>query len=75
MTDLAVACPPTEAIRSSADRLPPPARWVPHLGLVTRVTVVGVLAIFAAVAISILVSVKITEAEMYRRAQAISRST
>jgi methyl-accepting chemotaxis protein len=69
MTDLAITYPPTEAIRSAADRLPRLAGWMPHLGIVARVTLVGVLAIFAAVAISIWISVKITEAEMYRRAQ------
>src|SRR5215469_16463918 len=40
-----------------------------RLGIVPRLTLIGVLSIFAAVAVSIWVSVKITEAEMYRRAQ------
>ena len=42
---------------------------MPSFGIVPRVTLVGVLTVFAAVAVSIWTSVKITEAEMYRRAQ------
>jgi len=45
------------------------SRFVPRLGIVPRLTLIGVLSIFAAVALSIWISVKITEAEMYRRAQ------
>ena len=44
-------------------------RFTPRLGIVPRLTLVGVLSIVAAVAVSIWVSVKITEAEMYQRAQ------
>ena len=43
---------------------------MPRLGIVPRLTLIGVLSILAAVAVSIWISVKITEAEMYRRAQA-----
>ena len=42
---------------------------MPRLGIVPRLTLIGVLSIFAAVAVSIWASVKITEGEMYRRAQ------
>ncbi len=69
MTELVIVNPSIDTIGSSPTKPPWPGRLVPHLGVVTRVTLVGVLAIFAAVAISIWVSVKITEAEMYRRAQ------
>src|ERR1700733_1384445 len=41
----------------------------PRLGIVPRLTLIGVLCIFTAVAIAIWASVKITEGEMYRRAQ------
>jgi methyl-accepting chemotaxis protein len=44
-------------------------RIAPRLGIVPRLTLIGTLSIFAAVAVSIWTSVKITEAEMYRRAQ------
>jgi len=49
------------------------SRWRirgPRLGIVSRVTLTGVLSIFAAVAVSIYTSVNIAEAEMYRRALA-----
>ena len=69
MTDLVIVNPPVDAIGASPIAPQSRAGWIPHLGIVARVTLVGVLAIFAAVAISIWVSVKITEAEMYRRAQ------
>jgi methyl-accepting chemotaxis protein len=73
MTDLAVAqivmgenapAPPAELRGKSRLR-----KLVPRLGIVPRLTLIGVLSIFAAVAVSIWTSVKITEGEMYRRAQ------
>jgi methyl-accepting chemotaxis protein len=76
MTDLAVAhnaaggssAPPAKSqiIARLTRRL---GKFVPRLGIVPRLTIVGVLSILAAVAASIWISVKITEAEMYRRAQ------
>ncbi len=42
---------------------------MPRLGIVSRVTLMGVLTMSAAVGASIWASVKTTEAEMYRRAQ------
>jgi methyl-accepting chemotaxis protein len=45
------------------------ARFLSRFGVVPRLTLIGVLSIFAAVAASIWTSVKITEGEMYRRAQ------
>jgi methyl-accepting chemotaxis protein len=69
MTDFVIANPEIDAIGASPAKSPRSPRWRPHLGIVGRVTLVGVLTIFAAVAISIWISVKITEAEMYRRAQ------
>jgi hypothetical protein len=74
MTDLAVAQIATCENAST----PPPAkprfmpglrRFMPRLGLVPRLTLIGVLSIFAAVAVAIWASVKITEGEMYQRAQ------
>ena len=44
-------------------------KFMPRLGIVPRLTLIGVLSIFAAVAVAIWASVKITEGEMYRRAQ------
>lgn len=43
---------------------------VPQFGIVSRLTLIGVLGMFVAVAVSIWTSVKITGAEMYRPAQA-----
>ncbi len=43
---------------------------VPRFGIVPRLTLIGALTIVAAVSVSIWASIKITEAEMYRRAQA-----
>jgi methyl-accepting chemotaxis protein len=69
MTDFVTAYPSPgakAAVRPGPRQL---ARFVPSFGIVPRVTLVGVLTVFAAVAVSIWISVKITEAEMYRRAQ------
>jgi methyl-accepting chemotaxis protein len=44
-------------------------KFMPRLGIVPRLTLIGVLSIFAAVAVAIWASVKITQGEMYRRAQ------
>ena len=69
MTDLVTAHPlpgATPLVPSLPQRL---GKFMPSFGIVPRVTLVGVLAVFAAVAVSIWTSVKITEAEMYRRAQ------
>ena len=81
MTDLAVAqiatgenaaAPPAKS-RTMPQFLsqftPRLRKFMPRLGIVPRLTLIGVLSIFAAVAVSIWTSVKITEAEMYRRAQ------
>jgi len=69
MTDLVTALPSPGATSSTRSTLPRLSRFVPSFGIVPRVTLVGVLTVFAAVAVSIWTSVKITEAEMYRRAQ------
>jgi methyl-accepting chemotaxis protein len=70
MTDLTVAHTVTgessSAPKAGARSV---ARFLPRLGIVPRLTLIGVLSIFAAVAVSIWASVKITEGEMYRRAQ------
>ena len=67
MTELARPTPPPNAS-------PPPQalrrRRMPRLGIVPRLTLMSVLTMAAAVAASIWVSVKTTETEMYRRAQA-----
>jgi methyl-accepting chemotaxis protein len=70
MTDLAVA-PAATGENSAAPKagLRFLARLLPRFGIVPRLTLIGVLCIFAAVAMSIWASVKITEGEMYRRAQ------
>jgi methyl-accepting chemotaxis protein len=44
-------------------------RLLPRLGIVTRLTLMGVLTMSVAVAASIAAAVKTTEAEMYRRAE------
>ena len=49
--------------------MPTLGRFVPRLGIVPRLTLIGVLSIAAAVAVSVWASLKITDAEMYRRAQ------
>ncbi len=73
MTDLAVA-----PIATGENAAAPPAKrgfmlrlrgFMPRLGIVPRLTLIGVLSIFAAVAVAIWASVKITEGEMYRRSQ------
>ena len=69
MTDLVTAHPLPGAIPSMPTLLQRRAKFMPSFGIVPRVTLVGVLTVFAAVAVSIWTSVKITEAEMYRRAQ------
>jgi methyl-accepting chemotaxis protein len=69
MTDLVTAHPAPGAIPIMPSWLPRLAKFIPSFGIVPRVTLVGVLTVFAAVAMSIWTSVKITEAEMYRRAQ------
>jgi methyl-accepting chemotaxis protein len=73
MTDLAVA---QTAMGENASAPPAKPRFMlrlreflPRLGIVPRLTLIGVLSIFAAVAVAIWASVKITEGEMYRRAQ------
>jgi methyl-accepting chemotaxis protein len=70
MTDLAVA-PAATGENSAAPKagLRFLAPLLPRFGIVPRLTLIGVLCIFAAVAMSIWASVKITEGEMYRRAQ------
>ncbi len=70
MTDLAVAQTATGENSSAPEaRVRFIARFLPRFGIVPRLTLIGVLSIFAAVAASIWASVKITEGEMYRRAQ------
>jgi methyl-accepting chemotaxis protein len=69
MSDLVTAHPSPGATPSMPSLLPQLAKFMPSFGIVPRVTLVGVLTVFAAVAMSIWTSVKITEAEMYRRAQ------
>jgi methyl-accepting chemotaxis protein len=69
MTDLVTAHPSPGATPLMPSLLQRLAKFMPSFGIVPRVTLVGVLAVFAAVAVSIWTSVKITEAEMYRRAQ------
>jgi methyl-accepting chemotaxis protein len=70
MTDLAVAQAATgenaSAPKAGVRFIAP---FLPRFGIVPRLTLIGVLSIFAAVAASIWASVKITEGEMYRRAQ------
>jgi methyl-accepting chemotaxis protein len=70
MTDLAVAQAATgENASAPKAGVRFIARFLPRFGIVPRLTLIGVLSIFAAVAASIWASVKITEGEMYRRAQ------
>ncbi len=69
MTDLVTAHPLPGATPLMPSLLRRLAKFMPSFGIVPRVTLVGVLTVFAAVAVSIWTSVKITEAEMYRRAQ------
>ena len=70
MTDLAVAQAATgENASAPKTGVRFIARFLPRFGIVPRLTLIGVLSIFAAVAASIWASVKITEGEMYRRAQ------
>ena len=76
MTDLAVvphAAGANSAPPAKAPTTARPTKWLrkfmPRLGIVPRLTLIGVLSIFAAVAVSVWISVTITEAEMYRRAQ------
>ena len=69
MPDLVIASPATgapPATRSIRSRL---RKLVPRFGIVSRLTLIGVLSISAAVAVAIWTSVKIAEDEMYRRAQ------
>jgi methyl-accepting chemotaxis protein len=66
MTGPTAAHPSTGATPSLRPRLRKP---VPRLGIVSRLTLIGVVSISVAVAVSIWTSVKIAEAEMYRRAQ------
>ena len=47
----------------------PGRKFVPRLSIVSRLTLMGVITMAAAVAVSIWTSVKTTEAEMHRRAQ------
>jgi methyl-accepting chemotaxis protein len=69
MTDLVTAYPSPGATASARSMLPQLRKFVPSFGIVPRVTLIGILTVFAAVAVSIWTSVKITEGEMYRRAQ------
>jgi len=69
MTELAIARPLPGARPSTPSLFRRLAGSMPGFGIVPRVTLVGLLTVFAAVAVSIWTSVKITEAEMYRRAQ------
>jgi methyl-accepting chemotaxis protein len=65
-----ITADPSPGVRAATRSVPPTlAKFMPSFGIVPRVTLVGVLTVFAAVAVSIWTSVKITEAEMYRRAQ------
>ena len=66
MTDLATAAPATPAAQPIQSRV---RKLVPRFGIVSRLTLIGVLSISAAVAVAIWTSVKIAEDEMYRRAQ------
>ena len=45
-------------------------KLVPRLDIVSRLTLIGVVSIFAAVAVSLWTSVNVIETELYRRAQA-----
>jgi methyl-accepting chemotaxis protein len=69
MIDLVTTYPSSIATPSTPSLGSRLRQFVPHVGIVPRVTLIGVLTVFAAVAVSIWISVKITEAEMYRRAQ------
>jgi methyl-accepting chemotaxis protein len=69
MTDFVTAYPSPGVQAVARSDLRQLAKFLPSFGIVPRVTLVGVLTVFAAVAVSIWISVKITEAEMYRRAQ------
>ncbi len=69
MTEFVTADPSPGVRAATRSVLPTLAKFRPSFGIVPRVTLVGVLTVFAAVAVSIWTSVKITEAEMYRRAQ------
>jgi methyl-accepting chemotaxis protein len=62
------AAPAPPSIRSRLRGLAPRLR-LPRFGIVSRLTLIGVLSISAAVGVAIWTSVKIAEAEMYRRAQ------
>src|SRR5579872_2569570 len=69
MTDLVAAPLSASAVPSVRSISSPLGKFMPNVGMVTRVTLIAALAIFAAVAVSIFVSVQITKTEMYRRAQ------
>jgi methyl-accepting chemotaxis protein len=64
-----IIAPPATKSRFTAALTGRLRRVMPRFGIVPRLTLIGVLSIFAAVALSIWISVQITEAEMYRRAQ------
>jgi methyl-accepting chemotaxis protein len=68
---------PTPAkLSTAASNTPPPRhpffrrKFIPRFNLVSRLTLMGVITMTVAVGVSIWTSVTITEAEMYRRAQA-----
>ncbi len=69
MADLAAAHPTTGVTPSTLSKRSGLRSLMPHLGIVPRLTLIGVLTIFVAVAVAIWTSVKITEGEMYLRAQ------
>ena len=69
MTDRTIASPPAGAASSALSIRSRLGKIVPRLSLVSRLTLIGVLSIFAAVTVSIWTSVTITKTEMSERAQ------
>jgi methyl-accepting chemotaxis protein len=69
MTDLAAVQPSTGAPSSPPTALSSLRKFMPRLGIVSRLTLIGVVSIVGAVAVSVWASAKIAEGEMYRRAQ------
>jgi methyl-accepting chemotaxis protein len=69
MSDLVIASPATGATPATRPTRSRVRRLVPRFGIVSRLTLIGILSIAAAVAVAIWTSVKIAEGEMYRRAQ------
>jgi methyl-accepting chemotaxis protein len=69
MSDLVIASPVTGATPAAPSIRSRMQKFVPRVGIVSRLTLIGILSIAAAVAVAIWTSVKIAEDEMYQRAQ------